>query len=139
MFMPRKPALGYGGERGRRSPGVATLAVLVCLMVVTGLSAVFFHQLTMRMQDAQRHRWLMQLDWLVASAKERALFQMEADATYSGEVWSVSAEELAAPYSATIAIKCDNHTEKRRLIAIQASLVQDERVLARLSRSFMLP
>jgi Tfp pilus assembly protein PilX len=120
--------------RSRRA--LTTVAVLVCLIVITLCTAALVKTgLTQRTQvRSQEHR--LQAEWLAESGLDRALARLAADGNYSGENWSIGAQDLSLPKSpstgqrsgaaaepaATIVIAVDRVAQQanRRRIRVQA-------------------
>jgi type II secretory pathway pseudopilin PulG len=82
-------------RRGRRA--LTTVAVLVCLVVISLiLAALLKVGLAQRLQVRNQERNL-QAEWLAESGIDRALARLAADRNYAGEEWSIGPEDLASP------------------------------------------
>jgi len=80
-------------KRCRRA--LTSIAVLVCLIVITLIGASLLKvALAQRSQTGVEERRL-QSEWLAESGLDRALARLSADRNYSGEEWSIFAEDLS--------------------------------------------
>lgn len=73
-----------------RSPprrGAALVVALICVLVVTMVSAVLVRTALVQREQLERDAWLLQADWLAASAHERSLALLASQADYAGETW----------------------------------------------------
>jgi Tfp pilus assembly protein PilX len=85
--------------RARKKPprGLTVVAMLVCLIIVTMISAVvlkvgFAHRELARAQERR-----LQAEWLAESGAQRAVARLSFDRDYAGETWSLSASDLGQP------------------------------------------
>jgi len=80
-------------KRHRRA--LTTVAVLVCLVVITLIVAALLKVgLAQRNQIRSSERKL-QAEWLAESGLDRALARLAADGDYSGEEWPILAQDLS--------------------------------------------
>jgi len=106
----------------RRRRGAVLVMVLVCMMVALVIltSLVKLAAAGRRMTD--RQAWQVQASWLAESGLERAAWRLAADADYTGETWTLSADQLAAADAAVVRIEVETIPEQpnRRLVRIRA-------------------
>jgi type II secretory pathway component PulK len=79
--------------------------VLVCLAVAGLIFAGLLRLVTLDHRRIEQRQRVVQAEWLVESALERAVAQLAADAKYAGESWKVSAEELSGKQSAAVELR----------------------------------
>lgn len=89
--------------RRQRSGSIFPIFV-VSLLLVAATAAVLTRTTLAQRALVRSDNVRLQGDWLVHSAAARATAKLNADATYSGETWNVSAGQLGQPYGATIRI-----------------------------------
>jgi|GEM_PF-1438654 len=87
-----------------RERGMAAIAVIVCLIIVTALGATLVLDLKASWEDFRQSRMAIQADWLVASALDRVRSRLESNPSYDGEVWTISADQLDGRSSAEVRI-----------------------------------
>ncbi len=105
---------------------LTTVAVLVCLIVVTMICAALLKVgLAQRTQVRSEERNL-QAEWLAESGFSRALAQLDANPNYSGEKWSIRAHELSFPSRSNSAEPSSASVERAALIAITVDRVDQE-------------
>jgi Tfp pilus assembly protein PilV len=109
-------------RRADRRQGAVLVLVIVCVVValVLLLSIAKLAAAGRRMTDQQS--WQLQATWLAESGLERAAWRLAADADYTGETWTLSADQLADDDSAVVAIQVEPLPEQpnRRLVRVQA-------------------
>lgn len=74
--------------------GITSVAVLICLLVITLMSGVLFkigvaHRAQVRAQERQ-----LQAQWLAQAGLDRALFRLAASPGYTGETWQIAPGDL---------------------------------------------
>jgi hypothetical protein len=128
-------------HRIHRRRALTSIAVIVCLIVITLIGAALLKVgLAQRALAAVDERRL-QAEWLAESGLDRALARLSADANYTGEEWPVRAEDLslspdsiavhpggsAAGPAALITISVDRPkgSANRRRIRVQADYPLD--------------
>jgi len=119
--------------------GVAALAILVCLVVVSTLAATLAHQLWLRVRDAQQERFLIQADWLVASAIDRALYRMRENADYQGEVWEIPENDLPGGLRGVVRTAVEHEGGKSRSLVLEVKLFLNEKIVVSETRHLTLP
>lgn len=87
-----------------RRRGIAGLWGIVCLILATAVAATLGRlALTETRLVAQEHR-RSQCDWLLQAGRTLANSRIQADPKYTGETWTVPAEELAGSESGEVVI-----------------------------------
>lgn len=109
-------------RRADRRRGAVLVMVLVCMMVALAIlvSLVKLAAAGRRMVDEQS--WQVQAVWLAESGLERAAWRLATDADYTGETWTLSADQLAAADAAVVTIQVETIREQPngRLVRVQA-------------------
>jgi hypothetical protein len=77
---------------------------LISLILVAATAAALVRTTLTQRSLVRTEELRLQADWLVHSASARAAAKLAGDATYSGETWSLSAEELGQKHGATVEI-----------------------------------
>jgi Tfp pilus assembly protein PilX len=110
-------------KRSRRA--LTTVAVLVCLIVITLIGAALLKVgLAQRNQvRAQEHR--LQAEWLAESGLDRALGRLAADKNYPGEEWPVLAQDLSVPASRAIGHHSGSSVQPAAMITIAVDRVKE--------------
>jgi type II secretory pathway pseudopilin PulG len=85
------------GTTSNSRRGMTTIAVLVCLLIITLISGALLKVgLAQRDMSRDRERRL-QAEWLAESGVDRALARLTLDHNYTGETWPITARELGLP------------------------------------------
>lgn len=135
LRLQRTPPYGKGPHGGRRLPrGVAALGVFVCLMVVSSLTALLVNEVWLRVKEARHQQLLVQTDWLAASAVDRAIRNLQRDAAYQGETWTIPPEELDGKHRAEVFIRLTPAGPKGREVVMETKLFENDRMLVKLTR-----
>ena len=99
----------------RKRTGSVFPIFLISLVLVSATAAVLVrttlaHRSLVRAEDRR-----IQADWLVHSAAARAAVKLNADSTYSGETWQISAEQsgLSQPAAIKIAVSAIDESAGR--------------------------
>ena len=98
-----------------------TVLVIVCV-AVTGVMLVSIAKIAAaRRQVMQTELWRAQATWLAESGLERAAWRLAADADYTGETWTLSADQLSGTDAAVVRIEVEAVPQQpnRRLVRIQ--------------------
>jgi Tfp pilus assembly protein PilX len=121
---------------GRRSRGLATAAVLVCLLLITLISLATLRASFARRQMVRAQEVKLQAEWLAEAGMERARSRLAADVKYRGESWSITASELDSADDAlvTIAIEPVISDPKARRVRVRADYPREPPRRARHSR-----
>jgi Tfp pilus assembly protein PilX len=80
---------------GRR--GLTAVAVLVCLLIVTLISAALLKVGVARRGELKVQERRVQAEWLAQAGLDRALHRLTASRDYAGERWTLSAADLNSP------------------------------------------
>jgi len=124
-------------RRGGQPRAVISVAVLVCLLVMTlicGSLLRLVHSERMLVRNQER---TLQADWLAESALERAALRLGDDPAYRGETWTLSAKELGGSTPGVVTIDVerlgDPAESNRRQVTVQADYPIDppQRIRAR--------
>jgi len=133
---------------------LTTVAVLVCLIVITLIGAALLKVgLAQRNQvRSQEHR--LQAEWLAESGLDRALGRLAADGKYRGEEWPIRAEDLSVPAGAapgqpsgspaqpaamiTITVDGVKENANRRRIRVQADYPLDPPARSRHTKQLLI-
>ncbi len=83
-------------QRGPRRRGAFVIAALGCLAVAVVLFVLLAKQAVLEHQATQANQRNMQAAWLAEAGIERAVYRLAADPKYTGETWTVTAQQLAA-------------------------------------------
>jgi hypothetical protein len=133
-------------QRGRRGVlrvhpprAMITVAVLVCLLVITLICGSLLRLVQSQRTQIHSEELRLQADWLAESGLERAAARLGEDPAYHGETWSLSADELGGPASGVVTITVeprregDQDASNERLVTVLADYPRDppRRVRAR--------
>lgn len=120
---------------GRRR-GAILVVVIVCVMVALALLSSIVKLAAVGRHTFDRQLWEAQASWLAESGLERAAWRLAADPDYTGETWTVPAEELAASDAAVVEIQVEPIPERpgRRLVRVRADYPDHPEHRARQSR-----
>jgi len=102
-----KPRGRFGCVRrptAARRTGAVMIATVVCLLLTTAFLASMLKSAGRRVRQTRQIGMRVQTEWLAESAVDRALWQMQQQPQYKGEVWKIPAAEFAGRYSAEIHI-----------------------------------
>ena len=116
--------------QGRATPtrrGTALVVVLIGMAVATMIFLSVLKLIAVQRQSVELQTRQIQAGWLAESAIERAAARHSADATYRGETWNISAQDIAGRDGATIAIRVDDVPGKpdRRSVHVEADYPAD--------------
>lgn len=89
-------------EPARR--GAILIFAFMALLVVTMLGASLIRTVTLSKQQLQREVLHTQAIWLADSGAARAIARLKAAPDYTGETWSVPADQLTAGRTASVRI-----------------------------------
>jgi Tfp pilus assembly protein PilV len=76
------------------SRGMTVVAVLVCLIIVTLISGAVLKVSVAQRELARSQEQRLQAEWLAESGAERAIARLARDRDYSGETWSLYANDM---------------------------------------------
>jgi Tfp pilus assembly protein PilX len=139
-------------KRSRR--GLTTVAVLVCLIVITLIGAALLKVGLAQRKEIRSQEHRLQAEWLAESGLDRALSQLAADGNYRGEEWPIGAQDLSfaggpsagqsagstAQPTATITITVNRLSENvnRRRIRVQADYPLDPAARSRHTKQMLI-
>ena len=99
------------GERlPRRRTGSVFPIFLISLVLVSATAAVLVRTTLAQRSLVRAEDQRIQADWLIHSAVARAAAKLDANSTYSGESWQLSAEKSGLSHSAAIEIVVSDRT-----------------------------
>lgn len=73
--------------------GAALIMAIIALIICTSISLSMFKTTTLRQQHFVNRHWKLQTELIADSALERAAQQFLIDHSYTGETWTVIANE----------------------------------------------
>jgi Tfp pilus assembly protein PilX len=120
--------------------GAVLVVVLVCAMVALVIFASIVKLAAAGRRMADERSWEVQAIWLAESGLERAAWRLTADADYTGETWTLSADQLAAADGAVVEIQVEPIPEQpnRRLVRVQADYPDHPQHRARQSKQVVV-
>ena len=129
----------------RSSRGLTVVVVLVCLIIITLVSGSVLKIGLAQRELARAQERRLQAEWLAESGAQRALARLSADSTYTGETWSVSADDLgqsekASESAASVAIVIERVAADPafRRVLVTADYPRDPPQRARNTSEFMI-
>lgn len=116
--------------------GAILVFAMLALLVVSMLGAALLRTVSMSRQQLQREALHTQAVWLADSGAARAVAQLRASPTYTGETWTVPAEQLSAGRTASvrIAISSEPDHPERTIIAATAEYPQGSPTAIRITK-----
>jgi hypothetical protein len=104
-----------------------TVAVLVCLVVITMIGAGLLRLVGSQRATIRGEESGLQSEWLAESGVEHAVARLDGDPAYQGETWSIPAEALGGPAPGVVSIKVGpiDDDPDRRLVTVQADYPSD--------------
>ncbi len=139
-------------KRSRRA--LTTVAVLVCLIVISLIGAALLKVGLAQRSQIRSQEQRLQAEWLAESGLDRALGRLAADRSYLGEKWPIRAQELSVPagpapgqtsgsparQTAMITITVDRVRENanRRRIRVQADYPLDPPARSRHTKQMLI-
>lgn len=115
-------------------------AVLIAALVCVAVAAVVFMS-ALKIASSQRQRmetelWQLQAVWLAESGLDRAAERLAAKPDFSGETWSIPAEQLGGSYAAVVRIRVESVRDQpnSRLVRVEADYPDHPQDRARESR-----
>jgi hypothetical protein len=113
-----------------------TIAVLVCLVVITMIGAGLLRLVGSQRVMIRGEEHALQSEWLAESGIERAVARLAGDPEYRGETWTIPADALGGPLPGLVSIKVGplNDGRDRRLVTVQADFPGDPERRVRTSK-----
>lgn len=85
--------------------GAATLLLILCLAVLGMVCGATYRVIALEERLARHERQRAQAWWLAEAGLERAVAQLQLDAAYRGETWSIDAAEFGGSGGALVEIQ----------------------------------
>ena len=87
-----------------RRRGSALVFAMIALLVTSLIGASLLRNSFLSLQQVKREQSHMQANWLAEAGCRRAIHRLGNEPAYTGETWQISAEQMKAPFSATVTI-----------------------------------
>ena len=126
MRGPLRTARGSANRASRR--GAVLMLILVCLLLLTMTTGVLLRAALLHREHSHTALPQSQARWLAHAAAEAATVQLKDDPSWSGESWTISAEELAGSDAARLTVSVSQVVGRpdSRLVAITVDYPPDE-------------
>lgn len=136
---PRQPRFASPARRSSRRGAVLVMA-MVSLAVAAVLLVSIAKMAAAGRQAIRAEARRMQAAWLAESALERAARRLAADPAYSGETWTLTADELADDGAGLVQIRVAAVPGRpdRRLVRVRADYPNHPQHRARRSKQLMV-
>lgn len=111
----RRATITFRSQPNRRRGGFLIVA-MICLLLSTVLVGTVLTLVQAQRRQMTQEQICLQTDWLAESGLERAVARLKADAAYTGETWSVTADELGGAEAGEVMIDIrpvENHPDQR--------------------------
>lgn len=128
----------YKSHRQPRKRGVVLVCVIACLAVATLLLAGMLKRTLLTMRQIRTERHLRQTEWLVQAGVERAAFRLANDVEYTGEVWSLAAEEIAGTDPGVVNISVSRDSTDTASVQVVAEFPSGRVASIRRTRAFLI-
>jgi len=112
---------------------------MICLLLVSMLSAVLVRTALAQREQLERDAWQLQAEWLVQSGLERALAKRAADAKYTGETWRPAGEDSAVIGRVEIVVAAATDGSGGRVLKLAVDVPDDPVNRAHVAREMILP
>jgi type II secretory pathway component PulK len=122
--------------RAKPRRGAILAVTIVCLIVAVAMLTAILSEATARRRQTRVALWQVQAQWLAESGLERAAWRLAGDPNYSGERWTLPAEEFHGDAAAAVTIEVEAVAgqPRRRLVRAQADYPDDPHDRARQSK-----
>lgn len=97
--------------------GFSIIAVLALLTLAGSLFVTWTRHTLREHRQTRLNHQQTQAEWLANSALTRAVSRLSSDASYSGETWQLSPEDLDQSYAAEVRIDVDTEDSRITLTA----------------------
>jgi Tfp pilus assembly protein PilX len=116
--------------------GMVLVGVLVCLAAAALTIMAILRTTTIELRQLRTQQQHLQADRLAEAGVERARAQLSLSPTYTGETWTVTADELGSTAAATVMITISEVKDQanQRQIHAQADYPNDSERRVRKSR-----
>lgn len=120
--------------------GIALLMTIAAMVFVSAIGAVLLGLARSRLLDLRREESAIQAEFLAEAALDRAAAKLQADPSYTGEIWKISAKEMGGREAAqvVIAISADSRRPNRREARAVADFPVDTRRRSRRTRTICI-
>jgi nanoRNase/pAp phosphatase (c-di-AMP/oligoRNAs hydrolase) len=118
--------------------GAVLICVIICLAVATLLLAGMLKGTLLTMRQIRTERHLRQTEWLVQAGAERAAFRLASDVEYTGEVWSLAAQEIAGTDPGVVSISVSRDSTDRARVRVVAEFPSGSVASIRRTREFLI-
>jgi Tfp pilus assembly protein PilX len=121
---------------GCRRRGVALIVVLAGMAVAAVMFLAATKLILVQRRTVELNSRQIQAGWLAESGVQRAAARLAADASYRGETWTISAEELDGRDDGAVTIRVEPVPGKpdRRAVHVQADYPSDAQQRVRETR-----
>lgn len=135
-----RPRFGMRWYKTQRQPqkGAVLICVIICLAVATLLLAGMLKGTLLTMRQIRTERHLRQTEWLVQAGAERAAFRLASDVEYTGEVWSLAAQEIAGTDPGVVSISVSRDSTDRARVRVVAEFPSGSVASIRRTREFLI-
>jgi type II secretory pathway component PulK len=113
-------------SRPKNRRGTILVVILVCFIVAATIFTLLVKSAVSERKTMETHLWSAQAQWLAEAALERAAARLAADANYTGETWTIPAEELDGN-SGVAKIRVEAIADKpgRKQVSVEADYPDD--------------
>ena len=107
--------------------GALALIAMIALLLVSVIGASLLQSAVAMRRQTEREQWRLQAAWLAESALDRAAAKLRASPEYSGETWTLTAEDLGGLDGAVVTIKVNAAADRleRRIVSVVAHYPPD--------------
>ncbi|MBL8849427.1 MAG: hypothetical protein JNG89_07075 [Planctomycetaceae bacterium] len=119
--------------------GAALVVALICLLLVSMLSAVLIRTALAQRDQLQRDAWQLQAEWLAQAGLERALVRLGSDPAYTGETWQTAAGDGKPIGRVDITVAAADDGAGGRLLKLSVNVPDDPVNRAHVEREVLLP
>jgi Tfp pilus assembly protein PilX len=124
---------------GISNRGSALIIALICLVLVSALTATLVQIVILQRSQVERDEWQLQAEWLAESGVDRAAARLAADGAYTGEEWLPQPPGAPAPLGRVrIAIDRSSGTNEPH-VTVVADVPHDADERARVRKNVVLP
>lgn len=138
MRNPRSGMPVSESHRRSRKRGAVLVCVIACLAVAMLLLAGMLKRTLLTMRQIRTERQLRQTEWLVQAGVERAAFRLASDVEYTGEAWSLSAEEIVGTDPGRVNISVRRDSTDRASVQVVAEFPSGRVTSIRRTRAFLI-
>ena len=112
------------------------IVALVCVVVALAITVSIIKLAATGRRMCRERSWQVQAAWLAESGLERAAWRLADQPDYTGETWSLSADELATTDAAVVTIQVETIPDRpdRRRVRVRADYPNHPQHRARASK-----